>query len=825
MERDHIQTPTTTQSTSDVASSSRPGTYLADNRKEAVAQRALSELANNSPQSQRAHQLRAATGQAVAQLQGTNATKGGLPEQLKSGIESLSGVAMDDVKVHYNSSRPAHLNAHAYAQGSEIHLGPGQEKHLPHEAWHVVQQAQGRVRPTMQLASAEVNDDAGLEQEADTMGARALSAGAGLPASFDSGPAIQRVPSGIAPIQRVELNLPNGAEAWTVNSETHAAQVKSWIDHQAEQSNSAALLSLMQQLQQSLRPSSADAFLLAYAITKLAEVRSGLPAKIKALRRLANPGEITDVGAYVNAQTAYQNLLANNYSMAQIMATHQSAGLEFEFATYTSAEEVSSHHVLAESAPMSGLFHLPFVLETDSGKELEIGFPPFLVPHDTNTKAHIKAIWQTMRAKMAEIREAARGDDVTALMAKIQAAGLGKGWHLKDEVAADLRVAAERTKHTGTTAMVYSQLNLSMHGAESAALIDQVSRSPDRFATSAERELIIPVYGEVEHMLAGEREAIADMTQEIFIHVAKAATSAMAIPSIMISGSPLLRLIRMEGLFDLQSTVKELHGVWVKDSLPNILRTIGTEAAAPAADLLAAARSKLLIFIRAGIQKQLEAATEGSALRNLDEGLKSALQSISLALGATLSDAQTWMDEEDWGKHAALNQRFDQLDQALQTFARNDGYRIFPELVALRQQLRVLRVRFARYRPDTTGQEEHYEPGDGFYYLTSASWTEPAADVEKLQNAKKTVEGLDARTFLSKLTDRFTAEIIGEIDGAIATLRSARDYLPSPKTGFNKSEKFGQGLGVRKDTHIKTLPASKSVAEIRGDSIIGHYLG
>ena len=98
-----------------------------------------------------------------------------LPTQLKSGIENLSGISMDDVKVHYNSSKPAQLQAHAYAQGTNIHLGPGQEKHLPHEAWHVVQQKQGRVKPTMQLKSkVNVNDDVGLEREADVMGAKAI---------------------------------------------------------------------------------------------------------------------------------------------------------------------------------------------------------------------------------------------------------------------------------------------------------------------------------------------------------------------------------------------------------------------------------------------------------------------------------------------------------------------------------------------------------------------------------------------------------------------------------------------------------------------------
>jgi len=98
----------------------------------------------------------------------------GLPDGLKSGIESLSGMSLDNVKVHYNSSRPAQLHALAYAQGSDIHVAPGQEQHLPHEAWHVIQQAQGRVKPTMQLKDGvPVNDDDGLEHEADVMGAKA----------------------------------------------------------------------------------------------------------------------------------------------------------------------------------------------------------------------------------------------------------------------------------------------------------------------------------------------------------------------------------------------------------------------------------------------------------------------------------------------------------------------------------------------------------------------------------------------------------------------------------------------------------------------------
>jgi hypothetical protein len=102
----------------------------------------------------------------------------GLPPQLKEGIESMSGLDMSDVRVHRNSSKPAQLQAHAYAQGSDIHLGPGQERHLPHEAWHVVQQRQGRVKETASIGGIGINDEPALEAEADVRGAQAWSRGA-----------------------------------------------------------------------------------------------------------------------------------------------------------------------------------------------------------------------------------------------------------------------------------------------------------------------------------------------------------------------------------------------------------------------------------------------------------------------------------------------------------------------------------------------------------------------------------------------------------------------------------------------------------------------
>lgn len=153
---------------------------------------------------------------ANARAQSASANRTGLPARLKSGIESLSGISMDAVRVHYNSAKPAQLNALAYAQGTDIHVAPGQERHVPHEAWHVVQQAQGRVRPTMMLKErVAVNDDNSLEHEADRMGARALSVGSTAQRIL----AASALEASSAPVQRTveHANITTPASAALVN--------------------------------------------------------------------------------------------------------------------------------------------------------------------------------------------------------------------------------------------------------------------------------------------------------------------------------------------------------------------------------------------------------------------------------------------------------------------------------------------------------------------------------------------------------------------------------------------------------------------------------
>ncbi|MDE6031367.1 MAG: DUF4157 domain-containing protein [Oscillospiraceae bacterium] len=93
--------------------------------------------------------------------------KTGIPGRMKKRFEHSSGFSFDDVRVHYNSEKPAQLRAHAYTQGNEVYVAPGQEKHLPHELGHVVQQKSDMVKPTGEIGGLPLNDDKAMENGAD----------------------------------------------------------------------------------------------------------------------------------------------------------------------------------------------------------------------------------------------------------------------------------------------------------------------------------------------------------------------------------------------------------------------------------------------------------------------------------------------------------------------------------------------------------------------------------------------------------------------------------------------------------------------------------
>jgi hypothetical protein len=108
--------------------------------------------------------------------------KGKLPEGLQMKMENAMGADFSGVNVQ-ESSKASDIGALAYTQGNDIHFAPGQynpdsssgQELIGHELTHVVQQREGRVQPTTESKGIPINDDPGLEQEADSIGKKAAS--------------------------------------------------------------------------------------------------------------------------------------------------------------------------------------------------------------------------------------------------------------------------------------------------------------------------------------------------------------------------------------------------------------------------------------------------------------------------------------------------------------------------------------------------------------------------------------------------------------------------------------------------------------------------
>ncbi|MGB1206178.1 MAG: DUF4157 domain-containing protein [Chitinophagales bacterium] len=112
-------------------------------------------------------------------LQMKTASSGGdLPTEVQTKMENAFGQDFSNVNIHKESKNATDVGALAYAQGNDVHFAPGQFKPntqagqelIGHELTHVVQQREGRVKPTTQAKGLAVNDDKGLEKEADDMG-------------------------------------------------------------------------------------------------------------------------------------------------------------------------------------------------------------------------------------------------------------------------------------------------------------------------------------------------------------------------------------------------------------------------------------------------------------------------------------------------------------------------------------------------------------------------------------------------------------------------------------------------------------------------------
>jgi hypothetical protein len=105
-----------------------------------------------------------------------------MPVSVEAKMENSFNTDFSNVNIH-EGDNASKVNAHDSTQGNDIHFAPGQynpdSKHgqelLGHELTHVVQQREGRVQPTVQKKGVSVNDDKGLEKEADYAGKMAAN--------------------------------------------------------------------------------------------------------------------------------------------------------------------------------------------------------------------------------------------------------------------------------------------------------------------------------------------------------------------------------------------------------------------------------------------------------------------------------------------------------------------------------------------------------------------------------------------------------------------------------------------------------------------------
>ncbi len=140
-----------------------------------------SELSLNTPEynSQGADNVlfQMKEGSSTEASSGTTQEPGNYMTQMQSAFDT----DFSDVNIHEDSKTASDLGALAFTQGNNVHFAPGQFKPdtqsgkelIGHELTHVVQQREGKVQTTKQIGKFNINDNSGLEKQADTMGAKA----------------------------------------------------------------------------------------------------------------------------------------------------------------------------------------------------------------------------------------------------------------------------------------------------------------------------------------------------------------------------------------------------------------------------------------------------------------------------------------------------------------------------------------------------------------------------------------------------------------------------------------------------------------------------
>lgn len=265
-------------------------------------------------------------------------------------------------------------------------------------------------------------------------------------------------------------------------------------------------------------------------------------------------------GEIIAAQKSLQEWLLSKLSVGEVMSVQRSVGFEFEFARYEADDDLESHEILGKSQALSPLFKLPFVLETDSGKELEIGMPPMLIGlvNGGPDKVATGKLWAVLRAMMGTIRDAHIDKLVNTL--PLAANGMGTGWSMSAGAAAMKVVEGRPGKAARAKDQVYSQMNISLTPAEIAKFTAGKGKKGYK---SYDHEFFGEAYDELMKVFAN----VAGVQSKVAaINISKGLSHLLAIPSINMFADRLHEYAD----YDVSSTVKETFGIWIKDSIPNI---------------------------------------------------------------------------------------------------------------------------------------------------------------------------------------------------------------------------------------------------------------
>jgi hypothetical protein len=163
----------------------------------------------------------------VFQLKSSSSS--GMPDETLNKMSSSFGTDFSDVNIHSDSKSATDAGALAYTQGNDIHFAPGQydpssqsgQELLGHELTHVQQQREGRVQANNEVNGMPLNDDKGLEAEADEGGRMAVQRAT----ATDSVPNTEQTIASKLPIQRTlnadqlnrTLNILHGQSAVTAS--------------------------------------------------------------------------------------------------------------------------------------------------------------------------------------------------------------------------------------------------------------------------------------------------------------------------------------------------------------------------------------------------------------------------------------------------------------------------------------------------------------------------------------------------------------------------------------------------------------------------------